>query len=515
MTNAVIYARYSSSGQREESIVGQLRECNAYAARNGLQVIKEYTDSALTGTNDKRPAFQQLIKDAKTGAFSVVIVWKLDRFARNRYDAAMYRNELKKSGVKIVSAMENISESPEGIILEGLMESLAEYYSANLSQNVKRGLYDSALERKKTARTYGYRRGPDGRYEIDPVSGPIVRRIFEEYARGVPMPEIIDGLNAAGVRTVMGGEFKRNSLRKMLRNEKYKGVYRYRDIYDENGVPAIVSPDLWDAVQAELEKRGKNFSSRNTKKGPAFLLTGKLYCGACLSPMVGDSARSSNGNVYYWYTCQNVKKTPKTCGKRRVNKDSIEREVLRILNDEILTDEFIEYAADAAVEYEKKFDNNSELDALRLELEQTEKKIKNVSAAIATGVITQTLPAMLAELEAQREKLETTIAQKSVGIAEFNRDAVVAYLKQLKAVSHKNAGSQRQLIKACIKSVYLFDTENKNEQRVVINMHLFDDSAEINHDAVVRLVTTELARGCTIRTIIAERRLLLIRKIKK
>lgn len=515
MTPAVIYARYSSSGQREESIVGQLRECNAYAARNDLTVIREYTDSALTGTNDKRPAFQQLIKDAKTGSFAVVIVWKLDRFARNRYDAAMYRNELKKAGVKIVSATENISDSPEGIILEGLMESLAEYYSANLSQNVKRGLYDSALERKKTARTYGYRRGQEGRYELDPVTAPIVRKIFEEYARGVPMPDIIDELNAAGVRTVMGGEFKRNSLRKMLRNEKYKGVYRYRDIYDEHGIPPIVSPELFDTVQKELQNRARNFTNRKNKKSPVFLLTGKLYCGYCLSPMVGDSARSANGNVYYWYTCQNVKKTPRTCEKRRVNKEWIETEVLRILNTEILTDEFIEKAATAAVEYESKYDNNSEIDALRMELKQTEAKIRNVSAAIATGTITKTLPAMLADLEQQREQLEATIAQKSVGISAFNRDAVVAYLHELKNLSYKHAGSQRQIIKACIKSVYLFDTEKKDEQRVVININLFDDNAEINHEYVVRLVTPELSRGDAIRTVIKDRRLLLVRTIKK
>ena len=147
MIPAVIYARYSSSNQREESIFGQIRDCREYAERNGITIIHEYTDSALTGKTDKRPSFQQMIKDAEKHSFQIVLVWKLDRFARNRYDSAMYRNLLKKNGVKIVSVMENISETPEGIILEGLMESLAEYYSANLAENVKRGLYDSALER--------------------------------------------------------------------------------------------------------------------------------------------------------------------------------------------------------------------------------------------------------------------------------------------------------------------------------------------------------------------------------
>ena len=148
MNSAVIYARYSSQGQREESIEGQLRECRAFAERNGFTVIQEYTDSALTGRTDHRPGFQKMIRDAEKRQFSTVIVWKLDRFARNRYDAATYRARLKKSGVSIVSAREAIPDGAEGIIIESLMEGMAEYYSANLAENVRRGLFDNALQRK-------------------------------------------------------------------------------------------------------------------------------------------------------------------------------------------------------------------------------------------------------------------------------------------------------------------------------------------------------------------------------
>ena len=192
MTPAVIYARYSSDNQREESIAGQLRECHAYADRNGYLVVNEYTDSALSGKTDKRPGFQKMINDSASKSFQVVIVWKLDRFARNRYDAAVYRKKLRDNGVRLCSAMENISDSPEGIILEGLLESMAEYYSANLSENIKRGYYDSALERKMTCGMLGYRRGPDGKYEIDPATAPIVQRIFEEYTSGKSRSEILD-----------------------------------------------------------------------------------------------------------------------------------------------------------------------------------------------------------------------------------------------------------------------------------------------------------------------------------
>ena len=146
LIKAVIYARYSSSGQREESIEGQIRDCSEYAERNGITVIGTYEDRALTGTSDKRPAFQRMIRDSERGQFSFVICWKSDRFARSRYDSAIYKARLKKNGVRLLYAKESIPEGPEGIILESIMEGYAEYYSANLSENVKRGNRESALK---------------------------------------------------------------------------------------------------------------------------------------------------------------------------------------------------------------------------------------------------------------------------------------------------------------------------------------------------------------------------------
>lgn len=187
VVKGVIYARYSSAGQREESIEGQLRDCNEFAKRYGITVVGQYADKALTGTNDKRPEFQRMIRDSGKGQFSVVICWKNDRFARSRYDAAIYKYKLKNNGVRILYAKESIPDGPEGIILESVMEGYAEYYSANLSQNVKRGYYDSALKRQTLGQlVYGLKAGPDKRWMIDEEKAPIVRRIFEEYASGKP-----------------------------------------------------------------------------------------------------------------------------------------------------------------------------------------------------------------------------------------------------------------------------------------------------------------------------------------
>ena len=156
---AVIYARYSSDNQREESIEGQLRDCNEYAKYNDIEIVGHYIDRAYSAKTDDRPDFQKMIADSNKKLFDVVLVWKLDRFARSRYDSAFYRYTLRKNGVKIISVKENISDGPEGIILESMIEAMAEYYSANLSQNVKRGFRENALKGKWNggAIPFGYR----------------------------------------------------------------------------------------------------------------------------------------------------------------------------------------------------------------------------------------------------------------------------------------------------------------------------------------------------------------------
>ena len=146
--NGVIYARYSSDNQREESIEGQLRECNDFAKRNDITIIDSYIDRAFSATTDRRPAFQKMIKDSAKNMFDVIIVWKLDRFTRNRYDSAHYKAQLRKNGVNVISANENISEGSEGIILESVLEGMAEYYSADLSEKVIRGLTENAMKCK-------------------------------------------------------------------------------------------------------------------------------------------------------------------------------------------------------------------------------------------------------------------------------------------------------------------------------------------------------------------------------
>ncbi len=161
MKTAVVYARYSSDNQTEQSIEGQLRVCEQYAKNNDILILDTYIDRAMTGTNDNRPDFQRMIKDSSNHEWQYILVYKIDRFSRNKYETAKYKKILKDNGVKLLSAMENIPDTPEGIILESLLEGMAEYYSAELSQKVKRGMNETRLKGNFTGRhlLFGYKAG--------------------------------------------------------------------------------------------------------------------------------------------------------------------------------------------------------------------------------------------------------------------------------------------------------------------------------------------------------------------
>ena len=182
MSKAVIYARYSSTNQREESIEGQIRECTDFAKRQDITIVGSYIDRALTGKTDARPQFQKMISDSGKQLFDIVIVYTLDRFARNRYDSATYKAKLKKNGVKVISAKENITDDPSGIILESVLEGMAEYYSVELAQKVLRGMTENALECKWLSGIIplGYKLDDDKHLIIDDHAAPIVRKIFED-----------------------------------------------------------------------------------------------------------------------------------------------------------------------------------------------------------------------------------------------------------------------------------------------------------------------------------------------
>lgn len=319
---AVVYARYSSHRQGEQSIEGQLAEAHKYANEHDLKIIHEYIDRAMTGRNDNREAFQQMLKDTSKKQFDTIILWKIDRFGRNREEIAFNKYRCKKNGVKVVYVAESIPDSPEGVILESVLEGMAEYYSLQLSQNVQRGQRASAEKCQSFGGTcpIGYTIDKNTKkYVIDPQMAPVVCSIFEMYAAGSSIADIIKKLNNQGLRTQKGTAFTQNSLHHMLKNPKYIGVYTYKDeIIDNNGVPAIIDNELFMKVQKMLKTNKRK--SHQAWNSADYLLTDKLFCGKCGSHMVGESGTSKTGKIYNYYTCISKKKR-RACTKKSVQKD--------------------------------------------------------------------------------------------------------------------------------------------------------------------------------------------------
>lgn len=289
---AVIYARYSSDNQREESIEGQLRECKAFAERNDIQIVDTYIDRARTGRNDNRDNFQKMIKDSSSKKFKFVIVWKFDRFARNHYDSPYYKTILRRNGVKVLSATEELPEGSGGILLEALLDGWADFYSAELSEKVVRGLKENAYKCKFNGGTLplGYTIDSEHHFQIDPLVAPAVLEAFKLYAEGASMTEIAQELNVKGLRSKFGGRINVDMVARMLKNRRYIGEFKYRDIVNPHGIPAIVSEELFERVQSRMATNKK--APAKHKAEDEYLLTTKLRCGKCNCFMVGESGTS-------------------------------------------------------------------------------------------------------------------------------------------------------------------------------------------------------------------------------
>lgn len=460
MKKAVIYARYSSHSQRDESIDAQLRECHEYAVKNDYIILEEYCDRALTGKTDNRASFQKMIKDAKQNRFNYVLVYKLDRFARNRYDSAMYKNMLKKHNIKVVSIKENISDSPEGIILESVLEGMAEYYSANLSQNIKRGMTENALQCKYNGSgvPLGFSITPDKHFEIDEMGAKIVREIFDMYASGKNSAEIINYCNGKGYKTSKGQIFNKNSISRILTNEKYIGTYRHGDIIVENGIPSIIDKDLFEKVQMMYKK---NYTSRARGKADIdYLLSGKLFCGHCKEHMYGISGTGKSGKKHYYYSCS-TRKEKHNCDKENESKEWLENLVVQTTVKQVLTDENIEMIAAKAVEImEKEFADSSMLEYYEKELNNTRKQIKNIVDMIANGLANMSIGEKLTELETYQKDVIENLEYEKMKKPTLTKEQIIFWLESFRHGDANDTDYKRRIISALVHSVYVYDTDD-------------------------------------------------------
>ena len=456
--NAVIYARYSSHNQTEQSIEGQLRVCHEYAQREGFTIVGEYIDRAISGKTDDRPDFQRMVSDSRKRAFQYVIVYKLDRFARNRYDSAVYKHKLKQNGVKVVSAMENIGDNPEGIILEAVLEASAEYYSLELAQKIKRGKRESAMKGQFNGGTppFGYR-SVDRRLVIDEAKAPFVKRAFEQYAAGVPKKRIVAELNAAGLRNRNGKPFGHTALQVALQNEKYIGIQRFSDIVIEDACPALVDRETFDKVQERIKQNRREGGKNKAKM--EYLLTGKAFCGYCGSTITGVSSKGRHNEPHYYYACRN-RRLGNGCKKAYEKKDFLEWYVVEQTVEYVLTPSRIqEIAAAVVAEYDREF-NDTRIKELERQIARLERDIDKLTDSIldvpksawaGIGQKIETATMQKNDLEIDLSKLR--IANK----IRYTESDIVVWLKSFCKGDLFDMEFRRRIIDTFINSVYLYD----------------------------------------------------------
>lgn len=448
MKTAVIYARYSSDNQTEQSIEGQLHVCQDYAKRNDITIVNTYIDRAMTGTNDKRTDFQKMLKDSAKKAWDYVIVYKLDRFSRNKYEMAMHKKTLKDNGIKLLSAMENIPDTPEGIILESLLEGMAEYYSAELSQKVKRGMNETRHKGNFTGGIilYGYK-VENKKVVINEDEAQVVKNIYLDFASGKLVTDILAELKEKSV-LYRGKNFGRNTLYNFLRNEKYNGKYVFNNEVFTNIYPKIISDELFETVRSKIEsnKYGKH------KPDVVYLLKNKLKCGYCDHTVNSDAGTSKSGKINRYYKCSG-KRTNKNCPLKPIRKELLEDVVVQTILKALGTNDLIKNIADKIISInEERIANDSTLSLLSKELDKVENSISNVLSAIDKGIITSSTKTHLEELENKKKEISEQIAiEATKERMKLTREDVVKYMKT--AITK----SPKQMIDLVVKNIILYN----------------------------------------------------------
>ena len=451
---ACLYVRYSSTNQTEQSIEGQLRVCKDFCKRHDIRVVEIYADRATSASKDieKRVNFLKMIKDSEKSLFDAVVVYKLDRFARSRYDSANYKYRLKRNGVQVISATENISNDPEGIILESVLEGMAEFYSAELSQKINRGMRESAYKHNSIGGSIplGYKT-VNKKLVIDEETAPIIREAFEMYAEGRSVADICRTFNARGYKTAKGARFGKCSFSKIFHNERYIGVYQYHDYRAENAIPAIIDKKLYEQVQARMKATGK--APGRAKAKQVYLLSGKLHCGHCGSKINA----SCNSNGYSYYDCYGKKNLHKECTKRTLRKEFIERIVAQDAMS-LLTEKTIEEISTIAIQTNiHEVETTTDVPVIRSRLHETRLSLDNITKAIESGSAPETLVKRMVELEKEKKILEGELKKEEKGVVYLDKEQVVYWLSQFKDGDIEDEDFRRLLIDLFVNSVTVWD----------------------------------------------------------
>lgn len=470
--NVVIYARYSSHNQSEQSIEGQVAVCKDYAERNNYKIVGEYIDRATSGTNDNRPEFLKMIEDSNKKHFNGILVYQLDRFARNRYDSATYKAKLKKNNVRVLSAKENISDDASGILMESVLEGMAEYYSVELGQKIRRGLNINAekcyhnggvpilgykLVEADTIHRINNKPIIKRKYSIDDETAPIVKNIFEMYSEGSTMANIIRYLNGNQLKTRLGNEYNKNSIRRLLLNKKYIGIFEYSDKQVKGGIPQIIDNELFERVQEMLMKN--KMAPARARAKTEYLLTTKLFCGYCEEMMTGVSGTSKTGKLHNYYCCINARK--KQCYKKTIHKEFIERLVVEKAKA-LLTDENINMIAHIVVDLAEKDKENSNIKRLNKMLKENEKQKANLFDSLKVcdlDNVRRSIFEEISKMETEHSNIEKEILAEESKYAKINVSQVKYFLNHLKNGNIDDESYRKRIISVLVYKIYLYDND--------------------------------------------------------
>lgn len=474
--DAVIYARYSSHNQREVSIEQQIAECTKHAAALGLRIVGTYEDRAISGKTDNRPRFQQMMRDAEKGKFQAVVAWKSNRIGRNMLQAMVNEAKLDDYGVKVFYAEEDFDDTAAGRFALRNMMNVNQFYSENMAEDITRGLYDNANKCMANGRQpLGYKRGSDGKVMLDEPAAAVVREIFTRVAAGDLFVDIARDLNAKGIKTSKGAAWNKGSFQSICQNERYKGIYIYGNVRIVDGIPRIVSDELWYKVQEAMRMKKNPVGTRHRVGAEDYLLTGKLRCGHCGSYMTGVSGTSRNGELHYYYTCQK-KRTEHACSKKNVRRDVIEPAIAQAIKMYCLTEEVIEWMADRTVEYWEKHDNDLHIEALEQQLAENKKATSNMLKAIEMGIITDATRSRMIELETEQSKLTMQLNAAKEDAVKIDKDDLIEALKMYRDMDIHDREVQAELFKDFLVAAYIYDD---NHLKLVFSFMGKDNSVEI------------------------------------
>lgn len=510
---AVIYARFSSDMQREESIDAQVRACKYFAQKQEIEIVNIYADRGKSGTSVKnRTAFLDMINESGKHTFDMVLVHKLNRFGRNTLDLLQYKQILEANRVELLSVTEKLDSTPEGKLMLMVLSGINEFYSATLAQEVMKGLKENAYQCKHTGGI------PPLGYDVDPITkklvlneeeAKLVQYIFESYASGEGLGAIVNSLNKHGHKNKIGLPFSRNGVHVLLKNEKFMGVYTFdksvskdafgkrRNEYKKeyirikDGCPQIISEQAFERVQIMMTKNRKSGGSNKAKA--TYILSGIATCGLCGHRLVGENRRSREVD-YRYYVCNNAKRK-KICPKKVVRKEELEKAVISKLNNISFSETFINNIANEMLKTYDSNENETTKNRLAKRLQELEKEKGNLMAAIKKGLDYDLASEELNKIQEEKESTLSALAVwENTPNEKMDIEQLKEYLKSFCNISNLSEESQKKIIQTYVSKVFVYDEPGGFRADIALNPN--DEELQKNiHNIVNYVVDTVTGEG--------------------